>query len=237
MTQVFDENGTVTPVTQVKVGPCVITQVKTTDTKDGYNAVQVGFDKKKKMTKAQKGHLGDLVDFNKYIKEFRLDNSGEFKRGDKITADTFSTGDLVTVVGTSKGKGYQGVVRRHAFSGSPATHGHKDQLRKSGSIGAGGVQRVFPGLRMAGHMGDEQVTVKNLKIVKVDSQEGILYIKGAVPGARNGLLTIKGEGDLKVNMDKQPDVLNDANGGSNLQTQETGDKQDSKPEEPKEENK
>lgn len=201
MTQIFEEDGTVMPVTQVKAGPCTVTQVKNQDGQDGYNAVQIGFGQKKKLSKALKGHLKDLEDF-RYLREFSLaskDELGELKRGDKITAATFEAGETVKVIGKSKGRGFQGVVKRHGFHGSPASHGHKDQLRAPGSIGATEPARVFSGKKMPGHMGDTQVTVKNLTIVKVDPQNNILYIKGAVPGARNGLLMISGDGELKIN--------------------------------------
>ncbi len=190
MTQKFADDGRVIPVTAILAGPCTVTQVKTAET-DGYQAVQVGFGNKKKISKPLAGHLKDLENFA-FIREFRLKNQDatELKRGDKISVTDFNQGDVVQVTGTSKGKGFQGVVRRHGFHGSPASHGHKDQLRMSGSIGAGGVQHVFKGMRMGGHMGDDQITVKNLEVVDIDPTQNILYIKGAVPGARNGLVEI-----------------------------------------------
>jgi len=141
MSQVFLPNGTVIPVTLVQVGPCVVTQVKT-DEKDGYKAVQLGFLNAKRLTLPMTGHLTDLPKV-KILSEFRIADAGELKRGDMIEAATFVAGDEVEVSGTSKGKGFQGVVKRHHFHGHPASHGHKDQLRMPGSIGAGGVQRVF----------------------------------------------------------------------------------------------
>ena len=199
MTQLFREDGTVVPVTRVIAGPCVVTQVKT-DKKDNVNSIQVGFSEQKKfrLNKAKQGHLKDLPSV-KILKEFRSDNEVGVKRGDKIDVNTFEAGEKVKVTGWSKGKGFQGVVKRHGFHGSPASHGHKDQLRMPGSIGAGGVQRVFKNVRMGGHMGDEQVSVKNLEIIEISPEENVLYIKGAVPGAKGGLLLISTpEGDIKL---------------------------------------
>ncbi len=196
MTQRFAEDGTVTPVTVVEAGPCVVTQVKSAD-QDGYTAVQLGFGAKKRLTKSLTGHAKDLGT-PRYFREFRVDETGELKRGDRITAGVFAAGDPVQVVGTSKGKGYAGVVKRHGFAGSKATHGNKDQLRTSGSIGATDAARVFKGTRMAGQMGDQQVTQTGLSIVEVDAANNLLFIKGAVPGARNGLLLISGDGEMKL---------------------------------------
>ncbi len=187
MSQVFRPDGTVVPVTLVQAGPCVVTQVKTADT-DGYSAIQLGFLAAKKLTKSQEGHLTDLPKL-RVLNEFRLENGTEFTRGDTIEASSFTVGDVVDVTGTSKGKGFQGVVKRHGFHGHPSSHGHKDQLRMPGSIGAGGPQHVFKGRRMAGRMGNETVTVKNLEVVEV-REKGILALKGAVPGARNAILEI-----------------------------------------------
>ncbi|HWQ99900.1 MAG TPA: 50S ribosomal protein L3 [Candidatus Methylomirabilis sp.] len=187
MSQVFRPDGTVVPVTLVQAGPCVVTQVKTDDS-DGYAAVQVGFLPKKNPAKPQEGHLKDLAPVS-IMREFRLSEAPSFKRGDTVDASVFAPGDMVQVTGISKGKGFQGVVKRHHFRGHPASHGHKDQLRMPGSIGAGGVQHVLKGRRMAGRMGNEQVTVKNLEIVEV-RDGGILAVKGAVPGARNSVIEI-----------------------------------------------
>ena len=202
MTQVFLDNGTVVPVTRVQAGPCVVTQVKTKE-HDGVNAVQFGFDKQKsfRVSKPQKGHLEGLswepgVSV-RFMREVPV--TANLKRGDVFTASTFAIGDKVAVVGTSKGRGFQGVVKRHGFAGGPASHGHKDNLRMPGSIGAGGVQRVFKGMRMGGHMGDAQITVKNLEIVVVKAEENELWIKGAIPGARNGLVFVTTDsGDVVV---------------------------------------
>ena len=188
MSQIFNEKGEVIPVTLVQAGPCLITQVKTEDNKDKYSAVQIGFDKKKSLSKAVKGHLKNLENF-RWLREFRLAKTNDLKRGDKITINTFEIGDKIKVIGTSKG--------------SPASHGHKDQLRMPGSIGPTGPARVFKGKKMPGHMGSEQITVKNLEVIKINKEKNILYIKGAVPGARNSLVLIQGEGKLKINVKKE----------------------------------
>lgn len=187
MSQVFGQDGNVIPVTLVQAGPCHVTQVKTVE-KDGYAAVQVGFLPAKKLSKPEEGHLKDLPKLQ-VLREFRVDGEVSLKRGDVIDAATFQPGDVVEVSGTSKGKGFQGVVKRHGFHGHPTSHGHKDQARMPGSIGAGGVQHVLKGRRMAGRMGNEEVTVKNLKVVEV-RDGGILAVKGAVPGARNTVIAI-----------------------------------------------
>ena len=188
MSQVFDEKGKVIPVTLVKAGPCTVTQVKAED-KDKYQAVQIGFGKRKKMNKPQRGHLKDLDSF-RYLREFRLETSPELKRGDKITVESFAEGDKVSVVGMSKGKGFQGVVKRHNFSGGPASHGHRHVLRRPGSIGAGYPQHVRKGMKMAGRMGRDQVTIKQTPIVKIDKEANVLAIKGPVPGTNKGLVAI-----------------------------------------------
>jgi large subunit ribosomal protein L3 len=188
MSQVFQPDGTVIPVTLVKAGPCTITQVKTKD-QDGYVAVQLGFETAKNLAKPQAGHLKDLPQF-KTLREFRVDDTSGLERGQAIDAASFAIGDTVEITGTSKGKGFQGVVKRHHFHGHPSSHGHKDQQRMPGSIGAGGVQKVMKGRRMAGRMGGDTVTVKNLKVVEI-RDNGILAIKGAVPGARNSIIEIK----------------------------------------------
>ncbi len=187
MSQVFAPDGTVIPVTLVKAGPCVVTQVRTTE-KDGVNAIQLGFRETKNLTKPEAGHLKDLPQLQ-VLRDFSLDQPVDMKRGDAVEASQFVPGDTVLVVGQSKGKGFQGVVKRHHFHGHPTSHGHKDQERMPGSIGAGGVQHVMKGRRMAGRMGDDRVTVKNLKVVEV-REGGILAIKGAVPGARHSILEI-----------------------------------------------
>lgn len=200
MTQVYTANGDAVPVTIVAAGPCVVTQVKEKMPEGGYS-VQVGFaEAKKGLSKPQAGHLKDLLQL-KYLREFYFRDGGEIKlkRGDKFGVDSFTPGERVDAVGISKGKGFQGVVKRHHFAGGPASHGHKDNLRAPGSIGAGGVQRVFKGMRMAGRMGGDRVTVKNLEIVEVDPQNNLLKIRGALPGGRNALVVIESRtGELKV---------------------------------------
>lgn len=198
MTQVFKEDGTVLPVTRVQAGPCVVTQVKTKKN-SGVDAVQVGFGEQKafRKNKPEQGHLKGL-DSVAVMREFQADNHG-LKRGDAFSVAIFEPGEKVQVTGKSKGKGFQGVVKRHGFAGSPASHGHKDQLRMPGSIGATDAARVFKGTRMGGHMGDARVTVKNLEIVEVSTENNELLIKGALPGARGGLLMISTpEGKIEI---------------------------------------
>ncbi len=187
MSQVYGADGNLIPVTLVQAGPCVITQVKTKET-DGYEAVQLGFGSSRTLSRPEAGHLKDLAQV-RHLVEFRTSDVASFKRGDAVEASTFQVGDKVTVRGTSKGKGFQGVVRRHGFHGHPTSHGHKDQERMPGSIGAGGVQHVLKGRRMAGHMGDDSVTVKNLVVVEI-RDGGIIALKGAIPGARHSLIEI-----------------------------------------------
>ncbi len=188
MTQIHLPDGTVVPVTLVQAGPCVVTQIKTGAT-DGYAAVQVGFLSAKHPSKPASGHLKDLSPL-RVLREFRLTDADlpALKRGDVIDASIFLSGEQVNVSGVSKGKGFQGVVKRHGFHGHPSSHGHKDQLRMPGSIGAGGVQHVLKGRRMAGRMGHERVTVKNVKVVEV--RDGLLALKGAIPGHRHTLIEI-----------------------------------------------
>ncbi len=197
MTQVW-QGEDVVAVTKVQAGPCRVTQVKNSE-QDGYEAVQLGFGKRhqKNINKPQKGHFKGLDNFQ-HVREFRAEPGG-LKRGDTIDVGTFASGDNVQVTANSKGKGFQGVVRRHGFKGTKKTHGNKDQLRMPGSIGATGPAHVFKGQRMPGRMGGEQATTKNLKIVEVNINDNTILISGAVPGARNSLVLIAGEGELKVN--------------------------------------
>jgi len=194
MAQVFDEKGNVIPITLIEAGPCLVTQIKTRE-KDGYSAVQIGFGEAKKVTKAIAGHLkrlGKLL----FLREFRNKepkiNDKELKRGDKIDVSVFQEGDKVKVSGLSKGKGFAGVVKRWHFRGRPATHGTKHELRTPGSVGTSFPERVIKGKKMAGRMGFERVTIKNLKVVKVDPEKNLLAIKGALPGRRGTLLEIRG---------------------------------------------
>jgi len=184
MSQIFNDKGEAVPVTLVEAGPCVVLQVKTRESKDKYNAVVVGFDSKtKKIKKSEKGKE------YKNIKEFRVLNT-ELKLGDKIDASVFEEGEKVKVSGISKGKGFQGAVKRYGFAGHPQTHGVKHETRTIGSVGATDPARVFPGKRMPGHMGFERVSVKNLKIAKVNADKNLIAIKGAIPGRRGTLLEI-----------------------------------------------
>ncbi len=198
MTQVFLPSGEVVPVTKVLAGPCYITALREEKEKS-QKMVQIGFGETKefRLKRPEAGHLKDLSPV-RHLREVAVESLDNLKRGDQLDLETFVTGDRVDVIGESKGKGFAGVVKRHHFAGGPASHGHKDNLRAPGSIGAGGVQRVFKGMRMAGHMGSERVTVKNLEVIEVHPDTNELLIKGAVPGARNGLLFLIGEGELKV---------------------------------------
>jgi len=188
MSQVFDKEKKVIPVTVLEAGPVKIVQVKTKD-KDGYEAVQIGFGHKKRQTKALAGHLKNLGNFC-WITEIR--GVFDYKRGDEIKADIFKEGDRVMITGKSKGRGFQGVVKRYGFKGAPASHGTKHQLRAPGSIGATDPQRVAKGKKMAGRMGQNQLTLKKVEIIKVDPEKNLLYLKGAVPGRRNSLIKIIG---------------------------------------------
>jgi large subunit ribosomal protein L3 len=186
MTQVFKEDGTVVPVTLIQAGPCTVTLVRTNQA--GVQTATLGFGSKKSVSKPQREEWKDLGMFA-FVKEFPVGETVP-ERGDKVTAAAFEVGEAVDVIGTAKGKGFQGVVRRHGFHGSPASHGHKDQLRMPGSIGATGPQRVFKGTRMAGRMGGQQVTVQNLEVVQIDEKKNIIAVKGAIPGARGSFVTI-----------------------------------------------
>lgn len=190
MSQTYSDAGVAIPVTIVSCGPCVVTRTKTKET-DGYAAVQIGYGeiKKKRVPKPVLGQLKELGPF-RFLREFRVE-SADMKRGDAVTVETFAKGDMVDVTGFTKGKGFQGVVKRHGFHGHPKSHGHKDQMRMPGAIGAGGVQRVFKGKRMGGHMGHTQVTVKNLEIVALDAAQGTMSLKGAVPGPNGELLALR----------------------------------------------
>lgn len=194
MTQVWDEKGNARPVTVVSVSPNVVTQVKTIE-KDGYSAVQVGWGvrKPKNVNKPMKGHVKELGSFSG-LKEWRLSSPSVMKVGDKIDVSVFNPGDSVTISGISKGKGFQGVVKRHGFHGGSRTHGQKHSEREPGTIGGGARAggRVAKGMRMAGRMGGERVTVQNLSVVQVVPEENLLLIGGAVPGRRGTLLEIHG---------------------------------------------
>jgi large subunit ribosomal protein L3 len=194
MTSIFDEKGKNIPCTVIEAGPCVVTQVRTEEV-DGYSALQLGFDDKaeKRANKAEMGHVKKAgTSPKKKVVEFR-DFEGEFKLGDTLGVDLFNEGDFVDVSATSKGKGFQGVVKRHGFGGvGQATHGQHNRLRAPGSIGAASYPaRVFKGMRMAGRMGGETVTVQNLRVVKVVPEKNLLVLKGCVPGHKNAYVTIE----------------------------------------------
>ena len=194
MTQIFDESGKVIPVTVVEAGPCVVTQKKTTET-DGYEAVQLGFEdvKESKLTKPEAGHLKKAgVEAKKHLKEFKLEGAATMNVGDVVKADTFAAGDWIDVTGISKGHGYQGVVKRHGAHRTDMTHGGGPVHRHAGSMGASSHQsRIFPGKIGAGQMGNEQVTIENLEIVKVDAELNMIVIRGAIPGPKGGLVYLK----------------------------------------------
>jgi large subunit ribosomal protein L3 len=181
MTQVFDANGVVHPVTVVETGPCVVNQIKTKE-KDGYEAVQLGFGLSKRLNKPEQGQRHGGFQ-SRTLREVKADNVAEFQVGQVITCDTFAEGELVDVTGTSKGRGFQGGVKRHGFRGGPKTHGQSDRHRAPGSIGSSATPgRVYKGLKMAGHMGAERVTVQNLTVLRVDTERNVLLIQGSVPG-------------------------------------------------------
>lgn len=187
MTQIFDEAGNVVPVTVVEAGPCVITQVKTNEN-DGYSAVQVGFGKAKKLNKPMKGHLKEAI--CAHLKEFKVAKTDDYKVGQEIKVEIFKKDDVLTVSGTSIGKGFAGTIKRHNFSRGPMSHGSKSH-RLPGSIGAGTTPgRVFKGTKMAGRMGNEKVTIKSVKVAKVEGEKNLILLKGAVPGKPGNLLVL-----------------------------------------------
>lgn len=192
MTSTIASDGVVTAVTLLSASPCVITQVKTVDT-DGYTAVQLGAEEAKNVGKAQTGHFKPSGATPKIIREFRIDElSDDIKVGEKISADVFEVGDDVNVTGITKGKGWAGTIRRHNFHRQRKTHGGKGDTRKPGSIGSMYPQRIFKGKKMAGQLGHEQVTVRNLKIAFVDTENNLIGVTGAVPGPRKGIIIVKG---------------------------------------------
>jgi large subunit ribosomal protein L3 len=189
MTQVFSSAGEARGVTVVEAGPCVVVQIKTKE-RDGYDAIQVGFGQRKTLTKPMRGHVKDHGNF-RFLREVRVDDPNQYTIGQSLGADLFEEGDIVHVVGTSKGKGFAGGVKRYHFSGGPKTHGQSDRHRAPGSIGSGTTPgRVRKGLRMAGHMGNERVTVKNLRIFQANAERGVLLIEGSVPGGVNGVVRV-----------------------------------------------
>lgn len=193
MTQIISEDGRAVPVTLIQAGPVTVTQVKTVET-DGYNAVQVGFDEGKNLSKAVAGHLKAANVTPKYIREFRVeDTTEELTVGNTIDVTAFELGDVVDATGISKGKGFAGTIKRHNFERHKKTHGGKGNTRKPGSIGSMYPQKVFKGKRMAGRMGHDQVTVKNLVVSYIDVENNLIGLKGAVPGPKKGLIVIGGK--------------------------------------------
>lgn len=209
MTQIFNEDGVLTAVTVLQAGPCAVTQVKTVDN-DGYEAVQVGFvDKKSKIvntdkngkkeivhrhgvTKAEKGHFDKAgVSGKRFVREFRFENASEYTLGQEIKADIFEAGDKIDVTAISKGKGFQGAIKRHNFSRGPMTHGSKFHRHQGSSGSASDPSKVFKGKKMPGHMGSKKITTQNLEIIRIDTENNLILVKGAVPGPRKALVTIK----------------------------------------------
>lgn len=194
MTQIFDERGEVIPVTVIEAGPCFITQIKTEE-RDGYTAIQLGFEetKPRRLTKGQLGHLRrSHLPPLRHLREIRLSNIEDYEEGQKITVGIFEEGELVDVTGFSKGRGFAGGIKRHGFKRQPKTHGQSDRERAPGAASSGTrVGHVRKGKRMPGHMGNERVTVQNLRVVKVDPERNLLVVKGAVPGPKKGLLLIR----------------------------------------------
>lgn len=193
MTRVFDENGNIVPVSIIEAGPCLVTQIKSVQ-KDGYDAIQIGFDEKRlsSINKPLKGHFDKLnISPKRILAEFRNFDKKNLTPGSTINVDIFGEGDTVNVQGISKGKGFQGVVKRHGFGGGSVTHGQSDRLRAPGSIGASSFpSRVFRGQRMAGRMGGAKVTIRNLKVIKVEKETNLIYVKGAIPGHINGYVKL-----------------------------------------------
>ena len=191
MTQLLAEDGRAVPVTLIQAGPVTVTQVKTVDT-DGYNAVQVAYGAGKNLSKAVAGHVKTAKVTPKFLREVRVDDLPEVKVGDEFNVSVFAVGDMVDATGISKGKGFAGTVKRHNFNTSKKTHGGNGNVRKPGSIGSMYPQKVFKGKRMAGRMGAERVTVKNLEVAYVDPETNLIGVKGAVPGPRKGLIILGG---------------------------------------------
>ena len=193
MTQIFNEDGVLTPVTVLQAGPCVVTQVKTVEN-DGYDAVQVGFvDKREKLvTKPVKGHFDKAgVSYKRYVREFRFENASEYSVKDEIKADIFAAGDKIDATAVSKGKGFQGAIKRHGQHRGPMAHGSKFHRHQGSNGSATTPGRVFKGKGMPGHMGNVKVTIQNLEIVRVDAENSLILVKGAVPGPKKSLVTIK----------------------------------------------
>ena len=193
MTQIFNEEGVLVPVTVLQAGPCVVTQVKTVET-DGYTAVQVGFVDKREtlVSKPVKGHFDKAgVSYKRFVREFRFDNAEEYSVKDEIKADIFAAGDKIDATAVSKGKGFQGAIKRHGQSRGPMAHGSKFHRHAGSNGSASDPSRVFKGKKMPGQMGNKQVTIQNLEIVKIDAENNLILVKGAVPGPKKSLVTIK----------------------------------------------
>lgn len=190
MTRLFDESGQAIPATIIQMGPCYVTQVKTV-ARDGYAAIQLGFGEAKRLNRPARGHLRDLP-LLRYLREIRTDDAEQYQVGQVLDASLLAVGDRVDVIGTSKGKGFAGVVKRYGFRGGPQTHGQSDRLRATGSIGSGTTPgRVYKGKRMPGRMGNDRVTTQNLEVVLVDTERNLLAVRGSVPGATNSLVLVK----------------------------------------------
>ena len=193
MTQIFNEDGVLTPVTVLLAGPCVVTQVKTAEN-DGYNAVQVGFvDKRAKLvSKPLKGHFDKAgVSYKRYVREFKFENASEYSVKDEIKADIFAAGDKIDATAISKGKGFQGAIKRHGQSRGPMAHGSKFHRHAGSNSSCSDPSKVFKGKKMPGQMGNKRVTIQNLEIVKIDAENNLILVKGAVPGPKKSLVTIK----------------------------------------------
>ena len=191
MSQIFDDTGLAHPVTVLEVGPCVVTQVKTPE-QDGYSAVQLGFGLDKRLNRPERGHRKGSGFMSRTLLEVGADDAAEFTVGQVITADAFAQGERVDVIGTSKGRGFQGVVKRHGFAGGPKTHGQSDRHRAPGSIGSSATPgRVFKGMRMAGRMGGDRVTIQNLTVLRVDTERNLLLVEGSVPGSNDSLVIVR----------------------------------------------
>ncbi len=191
MTTAYDSSGRAVAVTLIEVGPCVVTQVKT-DQRDGYRAVQIGFQRASKVNQPLRGHFERADASYRHVQEFKVDDLGEFEVGQHIHANVFEPGDSIKVTGVSKGKGFQGGVKRHGFAGGPKTHGQSDRHRAPGSVGAGTYPgRVWPGTKMAGHMGARKVTTRGMSIFSVDAAQNAVFVTGSVPGARNSIVRIE----------------------------------------------
>jgi len=196
-TQMFQKDGRSDDVTVVQAGPCVVTQIKTSET-DGYTGVQLGFEEVRKLNKPRQGHLSPVDKLFRHLREFGVDDPADVEVGQEITAELFASGDRIDATGTSKGRGFQGTVKRHGFHGGPKTHGQSDRHRAPGSIGAGtSPGHVIKGMKMSGHMGNARITTRNLEVVASDPEQNLIFIKGSVPGGRNSIVLLRRAGSRK----------------------------------------